>query len=95
LREHVQTLREDLSRERTDHAAERERWREDLTRERAGREADRQVLREQLEQLRADLAGRLDTANRAHGDEVVRLRQEIVALRTELARPWWRRLIGR
>jgi hypothetical protein len=53
------------------------------------------VLREQLEQLRADLASRLDTANRAHGDEAVRLRQEIVALRTELARPWWRRLIGR
>jgi hypothetical protein len=95
LREHVQTLREDLSRERTDHAAERERWREDLTRERAGREADRQVLREQLEQLRADLAGRLDTAHRAHSDEAARLRQEIATLRTELARPWWRRLVGR
>jgi hypothetical protein len=29
------------------------------------------------------------------GDEAARLRQEIAALRTELARPWWRRLIGR
>jgi hypothetical protein len=95
LREHVQTLREDLSRERTDHVAERERWREDLTRERAGREADRQVLREQLEQLQADLAGRLDTAHRAHSDEAARLRQEIATLRTELAQPWWRRLVGR
>jgi hypothetical protein len=95
LREHVQALREDLRRERTDHTAERERWREDLTRERAGREADREVLREQLEQLRADLAGRLDTAHRERGDEAARLRQEIDTLRTELARPWWRRLIGR
>jgi hypothetical protein len=42
-----------------------------------------------------DLAGRLDTAHRVHGDEAARLRQEIAALRTELARPWWRRLIGR
>jgi len=41
-----------------------------------------------------DLAGRLDTAHRAHGDEAARLRHEIAALRAELARPWWRRLLG-
>jgi hypothetical protein len=42
-----------------------------------------------------DLASRLDTAHRAHSNEAARLRQEIDTLKTELARPWWRRLIGR
>jgi hypothetical protein len=42
-----------------------------------------------------DLAGKLDTAHRAHSDEAARLRQEIDGLRSELARPWWRQLIGR
>jgi hypothetical protein len=41
------------------------------------------------------IAGRLDMTHRAHGDEAARLRQEIAALRTELAQPWWRRLIRR
>ena len=29
------------------------------------------------------------------GDEAARLRQEIDTFRTELARPWWRRLLRR
>jgi hypothetical protein len=40
-----------------------------------------------------DLAGKLGEAHHAHSDEAARLRQEVDALRTELARPWWRRLI--
>ena len=34
-------------------------------------------------------------AHREYGAEAARLRQEITTLRTELARPWWRRLIRR
>jgi hypothetical protein len=105
LEAYVNALREDLARERADHSAERERWREQLDQQRTDHQAERQALRNENIQLRdglsaerehgRDLAGKLDTAHRAHGDEAVRLRQEIVALRTELARPWWRRLIGR
>src|SRR3954467_1674170 len=105
LEAYVNALREDLARERADHSAERERWREQLDQQRTDHQAERQALRDENIQLRdglfaerehgRDLAGKLDTAHRAHGDEAVRLRQEIVALRTELARPWWRRLIGR
>jgi septal ring factor EnvC (AmiA/AmiB activator) len=104
LEAYVNTLREDLARERADHAAERERWREQLDQQRTDHQAERQALRDENIQLRdglsaerehgRELAGKLDTAHRAHGDEAARLRQEIATLRTELARPWWRRLIG-
>jgi septal ring factor EnvC (AmiA/AmiB activator) len=105
LEVYVNALREDLARERADHAAERERWREQLEQQRTDHQAERQALRDESNRFRAELdrerehgrelAGKLDTAHRAHGDEVARLRQEIDTLRTELARPWWRRLIGR
>jgi septal ring factor EnvC (AmiA/AmiB activator) len=105
LEAYVNTLREDLARERADHAVERERWREQLEQQRTDHQAERQALRNESNRFRAELdrerehgrelAGKLDTAHRAHGDEVARLRQEIDTLRTELARPWWRRLIGR
>jgi septal ring factor EnvC (AmiA/AmiB activator) len=105
LEVYVNALREDLARERADHAAERERWREQLEQQRTDHQAERQALRDESNRFRAELdrerehgrelAGKLDTAHRAHGDEAARLRQEIDTLRTELARPWWRRLIGR
>jgi septal ring factor EnvC (AmiA/AmiB activator) len=86
LEAHVQTLREQLEQQRTDHQIERQILRDENNRLRDGLSAERDHAR--------DLASRLDTAHRAHGDEAVRLRQEIATLRTELARPWWRRLIG-
>ena len=105
LEAYVNTLREDLARERADHAVERERWREQLEQQRTGHQAERQALHDESNRFRAELdrerehgrelAGKLDTTHRAHGDEAARLRQEIDTLRTELARPWWRRLIGR
>jgi septal ring factor EnvC (AmiA/AmiB activator) len=105
LEAYVNALREDLARERADHSAERERWREQLEQQRTDHQAERQALRDENIQLRdglsaerehgRELAGKLDTAHRAHGDEAARLRQEIATLRTELARPWWRRLVGR
>jgi hypothetical protein len=104
LEAYVNTLREDLTRERADHAAKRERWRERFEQQRTDHQAERQTLRDENIRFRAeldrerdharDLAGRLDTAHRAHGDEAAQLRQEIDALRSKLARPWWRRLIG-
>jgi FtsZ-binding cell division protein ZapB len=87
LEAHVQTLREQLEQQRADHQTERQALRDENNRLRDGLSVERDHAR--------DLAGRLDTAHRAHGDEAARLRQEIAALRTELARPWWRRLIGR
>jgi FtsZ-binding cell division protein ZapB len=87
LEAHVQTLREQLEQQRTDHQTERQALRDENNRLRDGLSIERDHAR--------DLAGRLDTAHRAHGDEAARLRQEIAALSTELARPWWRRLIGR
>jgi hypothetical protein len=105
LEAYVNALREDLARERVDHAAERERWREQLDQQRTDHQAERQALRDENSQLRdglsaerehgRELAGKLDTAHRAHGDEAARLRQEIDALRTELARPWWHRWFKR
>jgi FtsZ-binding cell division protein ZapB len=87
LEAHVQTLREQLEQQRTDHQTERQALRDENNRLRDGLSIERDHAR--------DLAGRLDTAHRAHGDEAARLRQKIAALRTELARSWWRRLIGR
>ena len=87
LEAHVQTLREQLEQQRADNQTERQALRDENNRLRDGLSAERDHAR--------DLAGRLDTAHRAHSDEAARLRQEIAALRTELARPWWRRLIGR
>ena len=94
LREHVQTLREQLEQQRADHEAERDRLDLEIDRSRLNAEQIHRELDREREHAR-DLAGKLDTAHQAHGDEAARLRQEIAALRTELARPWWRRLIGR
>jgi hypothetical protein len=93
FRAHVETLKQQLEQQRTDHQAERERLNREV--DRAQAELDR--LRDELEREREhgrDLAGRLDTAHRDRGGEAARLRQEIDAIRTELARPWWRRLWG-
>jgi FtsZ-binding cell division protein ZapB len=87
LEAHVQTLREQLEQQRTDHQIERQALRDENNRLRDGLSAERDHAR--------DLAGRLDIAHREHGNEAARLRQEIAVLRTELARPWWRRLIRR
>jgi FtsZ-binding cell division protein ZapB len=87
LEAHVQTLREQLEQQRTDHQTERQALRDENNRLRDGLSIERDHAR--------DLAGRLDTAHRAHGDEAARLRQEIDTLRAELAQPWWRRLIRR
>ncbi len=87
LEAHVQTLREQLEQQRADHQAERQALRDENNQLRDGLSAERGHAR--------DLAGRLDTAHREYGDEAARLRQEITTLRTELARPWWRRLIRR
>src|SRR3954468_7070112 len=69
LEEHVQTLREQLDQQRTDHQAERQALRDESNRFRAELDREREHGRE--------LAGKLDTAHRAHGDEAARLRQEI------------------
>ncbi len=105
LEAYVNTLREDLARERADHAVERERWCEQLEQQRTDHQAERQALRNESNRFRAELdrerehgrelVGKLDTAHRVHGDEAARLWQEIDTLKTELARPWWRRLIRR
>ena len=87
LEAHVQTLREQLEQQRADHQAERQALRDESNRFRAELDQEREHGRE--------LAGKLDTAHREHGDEAARLRQEIEALRADLARPWWRRLMGR
>jgi hypothetical protein len=87
LEAHVQTLREQLEQQRADHQADRQTLRDENNQLRDGLSAERDHAR--------DLANRLDTAHRVHSDEAARLRQEIAALRTELARPWWRRLIRR
>jgi excisionase family DNA binding protein len=94
LEDHVQRLREDLDRERTERAEERKSLRDEIAMARADTERERRRANETDMHAR-DLTNRLDTAHRAHGDEAARLRQEIDALRSELARPWWRRLIGR
>jgi len=87
LEAHVQTLCEQLEQQRADHQADRQALRDENNQLRDGLSAERDHAR--------DLAGRLDTAHREYGDEAARLRQEITTLRTELARPWWRRLIRR
>jgi excisionase family DNA binding protein len=94
LQEHVQTLREQLEQQRADHVAERERLNLEIDRGRLNVERIRGELDRERDHAR-DLADRLDMAHREHGNEAAQLRQQIDGLRTELARPWWRRLIGR
>jgi excisionase family DNA binding protein len=94
LQEHVQTLREQLDQQRADHVTERDRLKLEIDRATVDAERIRRELDRERDHGR-DLAGRLDTAHQVHSDEAARLRQEIAALRTELARSWWRRLIGR
>jgi predicted nuclease with TOPRIM domain len=95
LRDHLNAVREDLARERAERAAERERLNEEVGRARA--EVDR--IRADMERLTGELdRGRAELADeRRHSQELV---DKLDAahrerLRAELARPWWRRLIGR
>jgi hypothetical protein len=80
-------LREQLDRQRTDHAAEVKSLRDDIARARL--DADR--WRETAEQER-DNAHALFDQLREMTDRLDRLHQEP---RAELKRPWWRRRIGR
>jgi hypothetical protein len=108
LQAHIETLKQQVSdhaaeRERLLTQLERQRADHDAalnaSRDETGRvKVDAEHIRGELDRERdhaRDLASRLDTAHRAHGDEAAQLRQQIDALRTELARPWWRRLMGR
>src|SRR3954452_22946308 len=74
LEAHVQTLREQLEQQRADHQADRQTLRDENNRSRAELDREREHGRE--------LAGKLNTAHRAYGDEAARLRQEIDTLRT-------------
>jgi hypothetical protein len=108
LHAHIETLKQQVSdhaaererllnqleRQRVDHDAALDASRDETVRARVDADRIRGELDREREHTR-DLARKLDTAHRAHGDEAARLRQEIDTLRTELARPWWRRLIRR
>jgi hypothetical protein len=83
---HVQTLREQLDRQRTDHAAELELLRDDI--EHARLEADR--WRETAERERDNAHALFDQLR----EMTQRLDQLYQEHRAELKRPWWRRLIG-
>jgi predicted nuclease with TOPRIM domain len=85
LEAHVQTLREQLDRQRTDHAAEVKLLRDDI--ERARLEADR--WRETAERERDNVHALFDRL-REMTERLDWLHQEH---RAELKRPWWRRLI--
>jgi hypothetical protein len=108
LQAHIETLKQQVSdhaaererllaqleRQRVDYDVALDASHDETVRARMDAEHIRGELARERDHAR-DLAGRLDTAHRVHGDEAARLRQEIAALRTELARPWWRRLIRR
>jgi hypothetical protein len=108
LQAHIETLKQQVSdhaadrerlltqleRQRADNDAALNASRDETVRVRVDAEHIRGELDRERDHAR-ELASRLDTVHRAHGDEAARLRQEIAVLRTELARPWWRRLIGR
>jgi cell division protein FtsB len=85
LEAHVQTLREQLDRQRTDHAAEVKLLRDDI--ERARLEADR--WRETAERERDNVHALFDRLQEMT-ERLDWLHQEH---RAELKRPWWRRLI--
>ena len=101
MQAYIDALKQQLEQQRVDHQTERGRLIGEI--DRATAEANR--LRADADRFRGELdwerdharglAGKLDTAHRAHSDEAARLRQEIDGLRSELARPWWRQLIGR
>jgi excisionase family DNA binding protein len=87
LREHVQTLREQLDQQRSDHAEERKALRDEIQELKIDLTTEQEHSR--------DLAGKLITAERERQndrEEIGRLRQESAALRAELAQPWWHRL---
>ena len=108
LQAHIETLKQQVSdhaterewllnqleRQRANHDAALDASRDGTVRARVDADCIRGELDRERDHAR-DLAGRLDTAHREYGDEAARLRQEITTLRTELARPWWRRLIRR
>jgi excisionase family DNA binding protein len=101
LQAYVDALKQQLEQQRVDHQTERGRLIGEIDRATAEadrRGADAERYRAELDREREhgrELAGKLDTAHRAHSDEAARLRQEIATFRTELARPWWRRLVRR
>jgi DNA-binding transcriptional MerR regulator len=97
LEDHLQTLRDQLEQQRTDHSAdldrlhdELERARLDADRTRADLDRERQLSHSMFDQLK-DMADRLDRLHREHATgqtELGRLRAELEQMR----RPWWRRL---
>ena len=94
LQEHVQTLREQLEQQRADHVAERDRLNLEIDRGQLNVEQIRGELGRERDHAR-DLASRLDTAHRDIATRRHGYGRKSTTLRTELARPWWRRLIGR
>jgi chromosome segregation ATPase len=99
LEDHLQTLRDQIDRQQTDHGAELDRLRDELKRarldiDRAREDLDRerQHSHAMFDQLK-DMADRVDRLHREHATgqmELGRLRAELEQAR----RPWWRRLIG-
>jgi excisionase family DNA binding protein len=87
LRDMLDAVREVMTRQRTDHHAERERLIGDVDRARA--EVDR--LNAELEREREhgrELAGKLEDAYQEHVAALERLQ-------AKMDRPWWRRMMGR
>jgi hypothetical protein len=94
LEEHLNTLREQIERMRTDHATEVDRMRDDHAAQIARADAER-------DRLMADHAAavtRLEEQLRVADTRTGEMLREIEALRvvlTDAMRPWWRRMLGR
>jgi hypothetical protein len=91
LRDHLNATREDLARERTEHAAERDRLLQDVAQARAA--VDRLTVeidrgRAELDRERQhgrELAGQLDAAHQRHAEQVEQLRGELARANREHA----------
>jgi hypothetical protein len=104
LKEQINQLRADHTAERERLLDQLERLRADheAALNLSHHETDRVRMEADQERHRADeanahardLAGQLDQTHRERHGEAERLRHEIDALRTELKKPWWRRLVG-
>jgi chromosome segregation ATPase len=98
LEAHVQTLREQIERMRTDHAAEVQRLRDDRAAADARADAERDRLTADhaaaVSKLEQQLRAAVDRAGKADArvDDVL---AEVRALREALAKPWWRKLLRR